>query len=214
VQFISEWVRNIIVFLLLATVLHMLLPNSSLRKYVKFVVSLLLIVLILAPLFKFLQTDIQAAIAGFNQKKYAADGQVENLIDVKKKEIQASQRAYILEQMAVQMKKQVTKELESQYGVKVASLRITVPEDKQEIKSQQDIQGVIVTLEKMETKTSGTVEAVKKVEINTNTPYQSSVDNQTSKDVQQFLAQEWQLEEDKIKVEEGRGGRTNERQQN
>ncbi|WP_028399152.1 stage III sporulation protein AF [Ectobacillus panaciterrae] len=212
-QFITEWVRNIIVFLLLATVLHMLLPNSKLQKYVKFIVSLLLIVLILTPIFKLLQTDIQEAISGFDQRKYVADGRVENLIDAKKKEIQASQRAYILEQMAVQMKNQVAKELESQYGVKFVDLHLTVPEDKQEIKSQQDIQGIVVTLAKTEQKKSETVEAVKKVEINTSTPYEANMDTQASKDIQQFLAQQWQLEEKKITVEEGGRGRTHERQQ-
>ncbi|MDD1369118.1 stage III sporulation protein AF, partial [Bacillus sp. MHSD17] len=40
-QFVTEWIRNIIVFLLLATMLHLILPNSNLQKYVKFVVSLL-----------------------------------------------------------------------------------------------------------------------------------------------------------------------------
>ena len=40
-------------FLLLATMLHLILPNSNLQKYVKFVVSLLLVVLILTPLLNY-----------------------------------------------------------------------------------------------------------------------------------------------------------------
>ena len=116
-QFVTEWIRNIIVFLLLATMLHLILPNSNLQKYVKFVVSLLLVVLILTPLFKLLQTDVNEVIANFNEEKYVADGSVKNSIDSKKKEIQALTRAYSLEEMATKMKKDVGKEFEKKVWV-------------------------------------------------------------------------------------------------
>ncbi|UOY93956.1 stage III sporulation protein AF [Ectobacillus sp. JY-23] len=203
--YITEWIRTIIVFLLLATVLHMLLPNSGLQKYVKFVVSLLLIVLILTPIFKLLRTDVQEVIAGFNTS--ASKKNIENVIDQKKKEIQASQRAYILEQMAVQMKKQVAKDLEDEYGVQVVDLRITAVS---EVKSPEDIQEISVTFKEADRKISGTVEAIKRVKIDTSTPHQQTVDKQATQDIQQFLAQEWQLEENKIIVQEG--GRGHERQ--
>ncbi|MGF9963104.1 stage III sporulation protein AF [Bacillus rhizoplanae] len=198
-QFVVEWIRNIIVFLLLATMLHMLLPNSNLQKYVKFVVGLLLVVLILTPLFKLLQTDIKDVIANVSQDKYVANGLIENKIDTKKKEIQASQRAYILEQMAVQMKKQVGKELEEKYGMAVMSLQIKVPEEKKEVKSQQDIQSVVVTLQKNERNREGAIETIQKVEINSKEPRKTS--EQNTAEMKQFFSNKWQLEESKIKVQ-------------
>lgn len=208
-QFVVEWIRNIIVFLLLATMLHMLLPNSNLQKYVKFVVSLLLVVLILTPLFKLLQTDVQDVIANVSQDKYVANGLIENQIDTKKKEIQASQRAYILEQMAVQMKKQVGKELEEQYGMAVMSLQIKVPEEKKEVKSQQDIQSVVVTLQQKERNREGAIETIQKVEINSKEPRKTS--EQNTAEMKQFFSTKWQLEENKIKVQmEGGTGEANE----
>ena len=41
-EFIKEWVTNIILFILLATVIDMLLPNSKFQKYTKMVTGLLL----------------------------------------------------------------------------------------------------------------------------------------------------------------------------
>lgn len=208
-QFVVEWIRNIIVFLLLATMLHMLLPNSNLQKYVKFVVSLLLVVLILTPLFKLFQTDIQDVIANASQDKYMANGSIENKINEKKKEIQASQRAYILEQMAVQMKKQVGKELEKQYGMAVMSLQIKVPEDKKEVKSQQDIQSVLVTLQANERSRAGAIETIQKVDINSEEPRKTS--EQNTAEMKQFFSNKWQLEENKIKIQvEGGIGKVNE----
>ncbi|SFC47694.1 stage III sporulation protein AF [Bacillus sp. 491mf] len=208
-QFVVEWIRNIIVFLLLATMLHMLLPNSNLQKYVKFVVSLLLVVLILTPLFKLFQTDIQDVIANASQNKYMENGSIENEISEKKKEIQASQRAYILEQMAVQMKKQVGKELEEQYGMAVKSMQIKVPEDKKEVKSQQDIQSVVVLLQANERSRTGAIETIQKVEINSKEPQKTS--EQNTAEMKQFFSNKWQLEENKIKIQvEGGIGKVNE----
>ncbi len=39
-DFLKEWVTNIILFILLATVIDMLLPNSSMQKYTKMVTGL------------------------------------------------------------------------------------------------------------------------------------------------------------------------------
>ena len=210
-EFVTEWVRNIIIFLLLATVLHMILPRSSMQKYVKFVVSLLLIVLILTPLFQLLKADVPELIDRLSRQTYGTDGEIENLIDKKKTEIQASQRAYILEQMAVQMKKEVARKLQDEYGVTIANLHLVVPEDKQDVTSQQDVQSVSVTVSEEEPQRSGAVEAVKPIEVDTSTPYESRIDNDASQDIQKFLAQEWQLEKNKVQVHtEGGTGKANE----
>ncbi|MBO1626595.1 stage III sporulation protein AF [Bacillus cereus] len=207
-QFITEWIRNIIVFLLLATMLHLILPNSNLQKYVKFVVGLLLVVLILTPLFKLLQTDVNEVIANFNQEKYVADGSIKNSIDTKKKEIQALTRAYSLEEMAVKMKKEVGKEFEKKYGVTVSEIKVIAAETKEEVKTAKDIQSVIVTLKEMEPKKSDAIETVKPVEINTKEPRETS--EETNIEMKEFFSSRWQLEGKQIQVQmEGRTGRVN-----
>ena len=207
-QFITEWIRNIIVFLLLATMLHLILPNSNLQKYVKFVVGLLLVVLILTPLFKLLQTDVNEVIANFNQEKYVADGSIKNSIDTKKKEIQALTRAYSLEEMAVKMKKEVGKEFEKKYGVTVSEIKIIAAETKEEVKAAKDIQSVIVTLKEAEVKKNDAIETVKPVEINTRAPQKTS--EETNVEMKQFFSSRWQLEDKQIQVQmEGGTGRVN-----
>lgn len=58
-NFITEWVTNIILFILLATVVDMLLPNSTFQKYAKMVAGLLLITVILTPVFKLISSDFE-----------------------------------------------------------------------------------------------------------------------------------------------------------
>ncbi|MCY9430773.1 stage III sporulation protein AF, partial [Bacillus spizizenii] len=43
-SFLTEWLTTIVLFILFAIVIDMLLPSSSMQKYAKMVVSLLLIV--------------------------------------------------------------------------------------------------------------------------------------------------------------------------
>ncbi|MBO1583072.1 stage III sporulation protein AF [Bacillus bingmayongensis] len=198
-QFVTEWIRNIIVFLLLATMLHLILPNSNLQKYVKFVVSLLLVVLILTPLFKLLQTDVNEVIANFNQEKYVADGSIKNSIDEKKKEIQALTRAYSLEEMAVKMKKEVGKEFEKKYGVTVSEIKVIAAETKEEVKTEKDIQSVIVTLQETEPKKNDAIETVKPIEIDTKEPRETS--EETNIEMKQFFSSRWQLEDKQIQVQ-------------
>ncbi|WP_416827179.1 stage III sporulation protein AF [Ectobacillus polymachus] len=207
-QYITDWVRSIVVFLLFATMIHLLIPNSNMQKYVKLVVSLLLIVLILTPFFTLLQTDVTKAISSFYEKGID-DKKVENNIAAKKKEIQAMQRAYILEQMAVQMKNEVSKKLESDYGMQIVHLDIAIAKDKQEVTSQKDIEAVTVTLAKVDGRQPATIEAVKKVDIASSEP---PADKQMTSQVQQFLSTVWQIDESIIKLGEGRAGKTYERQ--
>jgi len=92
-DFLKEWVTNIILFILLATVIDMLLPNSSMQKYAKMVTGLLLIAIILTPIFKLISKDFETAMASIPSFQGNEEKNMENLIELKKKEIQASNDA-------------------------------------------------------------------------------------------------------------------------
>ncbi|WP_316252479.1 stage III sporulation protein AF [Bacillus aquiflavi] len=92
---IKEWVTNIILFILIATIIDMLLPNSALRKYTKMVTGLLLIAVILTPVFNIFSNDFEKTLASISKIDLNKGNGMENLIEMKKKEIQASQHAYI-----------------------------------------------------------------------------------------------------------------------
>ena len=82
-----EWIRTIIIFILLATIINMILPNSNIQKYVKMVVGLIFIVIILNPIFKLLQSDLSETLSVFDRDTYITTGSLENTINEKKKEI-------------------------------------------------------------------------------------------------------------------------------
>lgn len=52
VEYFYEWIQNIAFFLVLATVVIQIIPENSYRKYIRFFMGLLLIVMLSGPILK------------------------------------------------------------------------------------------------------------------------------------------------------------------
>lgn len=209
-SFLTEWITNIIVFILLAVVIDLLLPNSSMQKYAKMVISLLLIIVIINPIFKIFSADMNEVLSEFRLQASSEGENGKNLIEFQKKEIQASQRAYILKQMAVQMKTMAEEELVQSYDVMIDTIHLSENKQVEEINSQKDLQHIQVILKPnvaKEAAEDGAVEVVQPVSIDTKSELvkEELVDeNQLSKMVAS-LAEIWEVEEEKISIDLERG---------
>jgi stage III sporulation protein AF len=197
-SFLIEWVTNIILFILLATVIDMLLPNSSMQKYTKMVTGLLLIAIILTPIFKLISQDFETTFAAISTFQ-APDGKnMKNLIEMKKKEIQASDHAYIVEQVAVQLKKGVEEELMKQYGLEIAKIDLSTNEKSNQT-FPENLQKVSVLLKQPSNQVEA-VEVVKQIEINTQKPLSSKRNTKQKKEITTFLSQKWNVKTSVIEV--------------
>ncbi|MGM0887821.1 MAG: stage III sporulation protein AF [Bacillota bacterium] len=196
-SFLAGWVSNIIIFVLLATVIDMLLPNSALQKYAKMVIGLLLIAIIITPILGLFNKDfddiLTAATSEFEDQKKKDLG---NLTEMKKKEIQATQGAYILKQMAVDLQAEVEEELMEDYNMRISSIDVGVKNE--EDPGVDDLQNITISLEKAEGKENSEIEAVAKVDINTDSPSTSNDANLDA--VKRFLATSWSVDEEIIEI--------------
>lgn len=197
-EFLIEWVTNIILFILLATVIDMLLPNTGLQKYTKMVTGLLLIAIILTPIFKLISKDFETVMAQIPTFQDSGEKNMENLIEMQKKEIQASNHAYILETMAVQLEKGVEEELMEQFGLEIAKIELTTKNDSQE-SFPDNLEMVTVLLKQPETSVT-TVEAIQPVSITTDTPLPSKDPTEESEKIAAFLSKQWNVTEKTIEV--------------
>ncbi|USK73377.1 stage III sporulation protein AF [Peribacillus frigoritolerans] len=196
-SFLAGWVSNIIIFVLLATVIDMLLPNSALQKYAKMVIGLLLIAIIITPILGLFNKDfddiLTAATSEFEDQKKKDLG---NLTEMKKKEIQATQGAYILKQMAVDLQAEVEEELMADYNMRISSIDVGVKNEEEP--GVDDLQNITISLEKAEGKENSEIEAVAKVDINTDSPSTSNDANLDA--VRRFLATSWSVDEEIIEI--------------
>lgn len=195
---LKEWVTNIILFILVATILDMLLPNSGMRKYTKMVTGLLLIAIILTPIFKLISGDFESTFAKIPTFQTPGENNMKNLIDSQKKEIQASQHAYIYEQMADELKKDVEKELMDQYGLEISKLDIST-NGKSDQAFPDNLQRVSVLLKQPDNKIQA-VEAIKPVEINTEKPLPSKGLAKEAEKIAAFLSEKWNVSKEIVEV--------------
>jgi stage III sporulation protein AF len=195
-QIVIEWVTNILIFILFAMMIDLLLPSNNMQKYVKMAVGLILLLLMLSPILKLLSIDPDRWIASIISEKGSQQEMMKNEIEMKKKEIQASQRAYILEQMAVQMKNKVDEELMKEYGVSVEDVSLQTKE-KENLQIPKDIETIEVVLTKQEKPGE-----IQPVIIDTSKPInEPNNDHQLEKEIRTFLATTWEVDENKIAVQ-------------
>ncbi|MDN4635418.1 MULTISPECIES: stage III sporulation protein AF [Bacillus] len=189
-SFLTEWITSIILFILFAIVIDLLLPNSSMQKYAKMVVSLLLIVVMLNPIFALFRADPDQIFSEIMKgKDQAQSEEIKNQMNLEKKEIQASQRAYILKQMAVQLEKSAKEPLEKEsYEMKHVEVLADEEHLDQNMEANQfRIKAVLVPL------TGDAVETVAKVDIDLSRQKEESAETSAKEmaRVKETLADVW-----------------------
>lgn len=193
-SFLTEWLTNIIVFILLAIVIDLLLPNSSMQKYVKMIISLLLILVLLQPIFSFFHADPEKIFNELTAGGQAQSANIKNQLNDEKKEIQAASRAYILEQMAVQLEGQAEKNLaESKYSIEKLDF-----ETNSQLDSAEDVKQIIVYLTPKADEE--TIQKVAPVKIGGDDNHSSPLQKKEALAMTEQLAETWEVNPEQVTV--------------
>lgn len=207
-EFITNWVTQIIIFLLLAAIIDLLIPNNVMKKYIQFVVALILILIFLKPIFSLLNINIQEQIEqAFKQDLTRTEvvDDFEESINIKKGEIESSQDAYILEEMAVQLIEIAQAPIESEFGLVVNDIDFIFAQP--EIYTFENLEEMIVYINGANNH-KDVVNEIDDVTIDTNKNNSSS--NKTSdineEEIKSKLKEVWELEDMKITLSMEGGG--------
>jgi len=210
-EFLTSWITNIILFILLAVIVELLLPQTGLQKYVKMVLGLLLIIIFLTPIFKLFSVDIDNLLNRATGKLGEEKISLENSIEKQKIEIQKDQHAYILEQTAVQLEEMTEKELMKQFDYQFAHIQLNVSDTIGLTNSIEDIldniESIHVTLiDKQEA--DQTVMNVEEVNVQLG-EQKSDFHEADMNSIASFLAKKWGVDRDivQITIERGNVGR-------
>lgn len=128
-SWLSGWLKEIIMVVLLATFVDLILPSRSMERYVKLVLSLLILLTLLSPLIKLLTEATDIKLAGafnrINQQSGAAGPSLRQIMD-QADQMKSRQQQQSLEwaakEVAAQMKEQVQKES----GKRAASVKVVL----------------------------------------------------------------------------------------
>jgi len=175
--------------------MDMLLPNTAMRKYAKMVIGLLLITVLLSPIFKLVSTDVDKLIEAAMSMNVEETGNMENLIDSKKNEIQAVTSAYILEEVAVQLKTDGEEELINRYNYAFEHIEVSLKTLDNPV-IPNDIAVISVTLAE---NTDDAIETVRIVDIDTKKSFSNQ--SEQAEEIKQFLATQWGIDAEQIEVD-------------
>lgn len=209
--FLTEWLTNIILLILLATILELMLPNSNMQRYVKMVVGLLLLVVMLQPLLTIFTEDVDAWLFSVANQTEQTEKTINDQINLQKREIELGQRAYHLEQVAVQLERQVAEALVDQHQLKIKHVAIEPDEEFEQLLIEDQaldaIKAIHVHVQSsealpVEQERSNEISSVQVVHIDTSKPLtmDDEIDETSSdlKQVQQFLSENWYIPKEKI----------------
>ncbi|WP_268748269.1 stage III sporulation protein AF [Gracilibacillus boraciitolerans] len=196
-EYLSNWILQIIIYMILAMLVDLILPNSNLKQYVKLVVGLLLILIILQPILSIFKVDVHQMVDQLIRTNTdpTVEANIENQMNKQKSEIEQIQAAYILDEMVVQMENLVEEELQETYGYQIVNVEAnwinSAATDSKELE-RVDVQ--LIPSDDQENK----VEKVY-IQIGETDPPTSKIPKDEA-DIKLFLGERWDIEEDIIHI--------------
>ncbi len=211
IEWISEWVKNIVFVILLASFVDLLLPNSNMQKYARIVLGMLIILIIIAPILgifekSFSINDLSKELDKLNSNNTMF---VLESIDSIKEQGQLDYQAKMINQIENDMEKNLKDLLEKELDILVLELILDA-----KIKNNiWEIDRIVVYAmvkgdDDIDDKTPiGIVEEVRIEEIvldDKNTSSNMNEDNDELKqkinNIKEIIQKEWDIEKEKIVV--------------
>ncbi|WP_325063432.1 stage III sporulation protein AF [Gracilibacillus salitolerans] len=198
IEYLSGWILQIIIYMILAMIVDLILPSSTLKQYVKLVVGLLLILIILQPLLSIFNVDVHKMVDQLivTNSDPSVESKIENGMNQQKSEIEQIQAAYVLEEMVVQMENIVEEELQETYNYQIADLEVNWASHP--TSEENELERIYVQLA-IKDDTSARVEEVN-IQIGDSLPQTSESPPQDITEIKNFLAEQWGVEGDIIHI--------------
>lgn len=198
-EILIQWVTQIIIFLLLASIIDLLIPSSAMKKYINLVVGLILILIFLRPVFFLFDINVEQAL----EASYARlsngqveTAQVESLMKKQKKEIQASQSAYIEREVEIRLKEVAETPLQQKYQAKISNMDFTFSSETNP--TYENLSEVVVYLQESEVE-EGVVNDVDEVVINTDKEVKET-EEKNVEGIKELLKEVWEIRDKKPKL--------------
>ncbi|SFJ31313.1 stage III sporulation protein AF [Thermoflavimicrobium dichotomicum] len=204
-EWISDWLKQIILLVLIATFFDLILPNHSMDRYVKLVMGLLIIMAILSPIFQLLKNDSNLSHLAVALKKGWDGKEMASLPEIREKTetLKRSQDTMIQQQTEKSMEQIMIQHVQTKFGVEV--VRAKVKTDWNQQKAPEIMQIEMITRMKLNNKNAFSkmkpIEPVH-VEIKESTTPSKVRENKTlEKQIAEYIMQTWQVMPSKVHVQ-------------
>ncbi len=190
VAFFSSWAQGIIVAVIVATIVELLLPNGSSKKYVKVVVGIYILFSIIAPVVnEFANQDINANEI-FNLDKY--EEKMENSNNSILQKIESNNSRTVKDIYVSNLEADIKAKLKDK-GYEVTSIYIKAKDD--ENYTIEKISMTIKKNEKKETRNEITIGTITINKSKNNTVTDEEISRQNKQEIKEYLAKTYDISE-------------------
>lgn len=196
VEWISGWAQGIIVAVIIATIIEMLLPEGSSKKYIKVVVGIYILFTIVSPVItkitnkEFKLSDI------IDLDEYIEAASSDNTYN----ELEKSNNENIKEVYIASLKSDIEGKIANK-GYNADSIEVEVQDN-----DEYTINSITISVSKLDEKEeNNNIEIVNKVEINVSTSTEKSKENEKEElskkekeELKEYLSSVYELPEDNI----------------
>jgi stage III sporulation protein AF len=222
---LSNWLKELIMIILLATFIDLLLPSQVMQRYVRTVIGLFLLMILLSPVFEIFQKNWNAdkllqAAEGLQIDLGQTEPEVQSLSTIMQEsdKLENSQQQQAKDLVEIQLAASIKEGLQTKAELPVQSVSVVTTIDA---KGKPAIANVRVTLLQQSKKqdtpaVSHTIEPIKPVMIRIEPESQTIAQNKTIQNgnsaksrpeetlslnqVKQYLLQEWLIKPEQIQV--------------
>lgn len=201
---LTDWVVQIIIFLLIATIIELVVPNNSMKKYVNLILGLLLILIFTKPLVYLFSIDIKTEMNRVEQsilQEGEANIKMDSMIEMQKSEIENEQAAYILNEVKQQLIVQANEPLQEEYAMQIIDIQFNFGNEV--AMDDDNLEELIVTV--TDQVTDDVKEIIEPITININEKQHSTIPKQFDA-MTKTLADIWEIDEQKITITVVEGG--------
>lgn len=191
IEALGEWIITICVAIFFTTAVQMILPDNSLKKYCNFVLGLIVFVVILSPIVKIFNKDLQ-----MNKIiKESADLVFNDMSKGNYEEYRQANIDNTLERFKKNLEKQCITDLEKNFKEEKYSAKV---------EASYDTENSIFIIERIEVGINdGSVERVKKVQIGDESVQVNNQDSSTDKksmEIRDFISSKYEIDKNNIYV--------------
>lgn len=206
--FLASWIKGLVLAVIMATFLDLLLPNNTMRRYVRLVMGLIILVLILSPLLTLSQRDWSIDTLFVEVREVPTD-ELESLphIEARADDLVDKQEQWVHETVQRRLEQGIKEGVEQQFAVAVEHISVALVEEGE----QPEVSEVYLMIDPHR-KSGEEVERIEPIRIDVSRersetasehrvpPQSEALSSSLSHEIQAWVAREWSIDRDRIRI--------------
>lgn len=194
----GKWIMQIIVIMLIGTIVELMLPHHHMKKYVNLVMGLLLLLVLSQPILHVFSVDVTSMVSQIENSIFQDNATLTNTeksVQFQKDEIQATQDAYIWNEISSQLKQAANDSVEEEFSLQIKEIMITPSEKKDELEA------ITVLLGEIENENKAYIQPISPIRIQVDDGEGEGQESDELKQIQQHLATIWDVQASQIHIQ-------------